>query len=57
MEFYNHIGRTHTPGHNSEFFSVINSSGIVEMVRQGRQFVYKLGPNYDKWISGKLNKQ
>ena len=53
-EFYDSIGRTYTPGHNSEFFAVINDSGIVKMERQGRQFVYTLGPNYEPWMKGEL---
>ena len=53
-EFYDSIGRTYTPGHNSEFFSVINNSGIVNMSRKGRQFVYTLGPNYEPWTRGEL---
>tara|TARA_B100002019_G_scaffold45661_2_gene38371 strand:+ start:4938 stop:6614 length:1677 start_codon:yes stop_codon:yes gene_type:complete len=53
-EFYDSIGRTYTPGHNSEFFAVINDSGIVKMERQGRQFVYTLGPNYEPWTRGEL---
>ena len=53
-EFYNSIGRTYTPGHNSEYFSVINNSGIVNMSRKGRQFVYTLGPNYEAWTRGEL---
>ena len=53
-EFYDSIGRTYTPGHNSEYFSVINNSGIVNMSRKGRQFVYTLGPNYEAWTKGEL---
>jgi len=53
-EFYDSIGRTYTPGHNSEFFAVINDSGIVKMDRKGRQFVYTLGPNYEPWTRGEL---
>lgn len=53
-EFYDYIGRPYSPGNNSEFFATINNSGIVEMKRSGRQFVYTLGPNYEDWISGKL---
>ena len=53
-EFYDSIGRTYTPGHNSEFFAVINDSGIVKMDRKGRQFVYTLGPNYGPWTRGEL---
>jgi len=56
-EFYDHIGRTYTPGHNSEFFAVINNSGIVEMKRNGRQFVYVLGPNYETWKEGNLSRK
>ena len=55
-EFYDSIGRTYTPGHNSEFFAVINDSGIVKMERQGRQFVYTLGPNYEPWTRGELRR-
>ena len=53
-EFYDSIGRTYTPGHNSEFFAVIKDSGIVKMDRKGRQFVYTLGPNYEPWTKGEL---
>jgi len=55
-EFYDSIGRTYTPGHNSEFFAVINNSGIVKMERQGRQFVYTLGPNHEPWVRGELSR-
>jgi hypothetical protein len=53
-EFYDSIGRPYSPGNNAEFFSVINNAGIVKMERQGRQFVYTLGPNYEDWVNGKL---
>ena len=36
------------------FFAAIKDSGIVEMERQGRQFVYSLGPNHEAWTQGKL---
>ena len=40
--------------HNNMFFASIKDSGIVKMERQGRQFVYSLGPNYSAWTKGKL---
>ena len=36
------------------FFSSIKDAGIVKMERQGRQFVYSLGPNYQAWVEGRL---
>ena len=55
-EFYDYIGREYRPGNNSEFFATINNAGIVQMERSGRQFVYRLGPNYEAWTEGRLGK-
>jgi hypothetical protein len=49
-EFYESIGRTLTPGHNSQFFAGIIQSGIVK-VEDGKFF---LGPNYEAWTKGLL---
>ena len=38
------------------FFAAIKDAGIVNMERQGRQFVYSLGPNYQDWVEGRLLK-
>jgi len=54
-DFYEAVlGRPRPRAHNNMFFAAIKDSGIVEMERQGRQFVYSLGPNYDAWTQGKL---
>ena len=54
-DFYEDVlGRSRPRGHNNMFFAAIKDSGIVKMERQGRQFVYSLGPNYDAWTQGKL---
>jgi len=54
-EFYlDVLGRPRPRAHNNMFFAAIKDSGIVKMERQGRQFVYSLGPNYDAWTQGKL---
>ena len=54
-QFYEDVlGRPRPRAHNNMFFAAIKDSGIVEMERQGRQFVYSLGPNYDAWTQGKL---
>ena len=54
-QFYEDVlGRSRPRGHNNMFFASIKDSGIVKMERQGRQFVYSLGPNYDTWTQGKL---
>jgi len=54
-QFYEHVlGYPRPRAHNNMFFSSIKDSGIVKMERQGRQFVYSLGPNYSAWTKGKL---
>ena len=54
-QFYEDVlGYSRPRGHNNMFFASIKDSGIVKMERQGRQFVYSLGPNYDDWTRGKL---
>ena len=54
-EFYMDIyGYPRPKSHNNMFFASIKDSGIVKMERQGRQFVYSLGPNYSAWTKGKL---
>ena len=54
-DFYEDVlGRPRPRAHNNMFFAAIKDSGIVKMERQGRQFVYSLGPNYDDWTQGKL---
>jgi len=53
-EFYDSIGREYRPGHNSSFFAAIKDSGIVDLTRQGRQFVYTIGPNHQAWTEGRL---
>ena len=54
-DFYEDVlGRPRPRAHNNMFFAAIKDSGIVKMERQGRQFVYSLGPNYDAWTQGKL---
>ena len=54
-DFYEDVlGRSRPRGHNNMFFAAIKDSGIVKMERQGRQFVYSLGPNYKAWTDGKL---
>ena len=54
-QFYEDVlGRPRPRAHNNMFFAAIKDSGIVEMERQGRQFVYSLGPNHEAWTQGKL---
>ncbi len=54
-EFYEDVlGYSRPRAHNNMFFSSIKDAGIVKMERQGRQFVYSLGPNYQDWVEGKL---
>ena len=54
-DFYEDVlGRPRPRAHNNMFFAAIKDAGIVKMERQGRQFVYSLGPNYDAWTQGKL---
>jgi len=54
-QFYEDVlGYSRPRGHNNMFFASIKDAGIVKMERQGRQFVYSLGPNYDDWTRGKL---
>ena len=54
-QFYEDVlGYSRPRAHNNMFFSSIKDSGIVKMERQGRQFVYSLGPNYQAWVEGKL---
>jgi len=55
QQFYDEVlGYPKPRGHNNSFFSSIKDSGIVKMERQGRQFVYSLGPNYTAWTKGML---
>ena len=55
QQFYEDVlGYSRPRAHNNMFFSSIKDSGIVKMERQGRQFVYSLGPNYEAWTQGKL---
>ena len=54
-QFYEDVlGYPRPRGHNNMFFASIKNSGIVNMRRQGRQFVYDIGPNYSAWTQGKL---
>ena len=54
-QFYEDVlGYSRPRGHNNMFFAAIKDAGIVKMERQGRQFVYSLGPNYQDWVEGKL---
>jgi len=54
-QFYEDVlGRPRPRAHNNMFFAAIKDSGIVKMERQGRQFVYSLGPNHEAWTQGKL---
>tara|TARA_R110001599_G_scaffold120264_3_gene291278 strand:+ start:1757 stop:3322 length:1566 start_codon:yes stop_codon:yes gene_type:complete len=54
-QFYEDVlGYSRPRGHNTTFFAAIKDAGIVNMERQGRQFVYSLGPNYEDWVEGKL---
>ena len=54
-QFYEDVlGYSRPRAHNNMFFSSIKDSGIVKMERQGRQFVYSLGPNYQAWVEGRL---
>jgi len=54
-QFYEDVlGYPRPRAHNNMFFSSIKDSGIVKMERQGRQFVYSLGPNYQAWVEGRL---
>ena len=54
-QFYEEVlGRSRPRAHNNMFFASIKDSGIVKMEREGRQFVYSLGPNYEAWTQGKL---
>ena len=56
-QFYEEVlGYSRPRAHNNMFFSSIKDSGIVKMERQGRQFVYSLGPNYQAWVEGKLRR-
>lgn len=46
-QFYEDVlGYPRPRAHNNMFFSSIKDAGIVKLERQGRQFVYSLGPNY-----------
>ena len=54
-KFYEDVlGYPRPRAHNAMFFASIKDAGIVKMERQGRQFVYSLGPNYQAWVEGKL---
>ena len=54
-QFYEDVlGYPRPRAHNNMFFSSIKDSGIVKMERNGRQFVYSIGPNYEAWTEGKL---
>ena len=54
-QFYEDVlGYSRPRAHNNMFFASIKDAGIVKMERQGRQFVYSLGPNYEDWTQGKL---
>ena len=53
-EFYDSMGREYKPGNNSSFFAAIKDSGIVDLTRKGRQFVYTIGPNHQAWTEGRL---
>ena len=54
-QFYEDVlGYSRPRAHNAMFFASIKDSGIVKMERQGRQFVYSLGPNYQDWVEGRL---
>ena len=56
-QFYEDVlGIPRPRGHNAMFFAAIKDAGIVNMERQGRQFVYSLGPNYQDWVEGRLLK-
>jgi hypothetical protein len=54
-EFYEDVlGYSRPRAHNNMFFAAIKDAGIVKLERQGRQFVYSLGPNYQDWVEGRL---
>ena len=54
-QFYEDVlGYSRPRAHNAMFFAAIKDAGIVKMERQGRQFVYSLGPNHQDWVEGKL---
>ena len=56
-QFYQDVlGYPRPRGHNNMFFAAIKDAGIVELNRRGRQFVYTLGPNHEKWKAGLLRK-
>lgn len=56
-QFYLDVyGRGRPAGHNSTFFSSIKDAGLVRMVRNGRQFGYYIGPNYEAWTQGRLKR-
>jgi hypothetical protein len=52
------LKRSRPRGHNSSFFSAIRDSGIVSLsrLRNSRDFIYTLGPNYKAWTEGKLRR-
>jgi hypothetical protein len=56
-EFYEDVvGHRRPKGHNSMFFGSIKDAGLVRMERNGRQFVYYIGPNYEAWTQGRLKR-
>ena len=52
--FLKHIGREPRKGYLSKFFASIKDAGIVKLVDNSK---YVLGPNYEKYLQGKLKRK
>jgi hypothetical protein len=57
-EFYKEVlGRPYTSGHQAQFFSSIQDAGIVKTTKgRNGEYTYTIGPNYESWTNGKLNR-
>ena len=54
--FYEFIGKELTNGNLSTFFSSIKESGIVNVKKVGRKYVYTIGKNFHHYLNGKVRR-
>jgi len=44
-------------GYFSTFFASLSDAGIIQYVRDGRQYKFKQGPNYEDYLKGNLQRK
>ena len=54
--FYEFIGRKLVNGNCSTFFSSIKESGIVNVKKVGREYVYTIGENFHHYLNGNVRR-